>query len=86
MTFMGVTSLDAKNLIGFPHGITPPKDAMGNELLHFDWKQNVKYMVNSGGIMRVLEYIRSNGAGNHPPAAPFLPKILDLHLREKVTQ
>ena len=82
MTLMGVTSLDTKNLIGFPHGITPPKDAMGKELLHFDWKQNKKYMV----ITRVLEYIRSNGAGNHPPAAPFLPKILDLHLREKVTQ
>ena len=57
MTLMGVTSLDAKNLIGFPHGITPPKDTTGKELLHFDWNQNKKYMVNSGGITRVLEYI-----------------------------
>ena len=57
MTLMGLTSLDAKSLIGFPHSIAPPKDATGKELLHFDWKQNEKHHINAEGIKRVLEYV-----------------------------
>lgn len=86
MTLMGTTSLDAKNLIGFPHGIDPPKDATGNEFLRFDWKYNKKHSVNAAGIKRVLAYVRSHGANNHPEAALSLPKILDVHLQDKITQ
>lgn len=57
MTLMGLTSLDTKSLIGFPHSITPPKDAIGKELLFFDWKQNEKHHINAEGIKRVLEYV-----------------------------
>lgn len=86
LTLMGSTSLDAKHLVGFPHGIDPPKDATGNELLRFDWKHNKKHVVNTAGIKRVLTYIRSQGATNHPEAAPSLAKILDVHLNDKITQ
>ena len=83
---MGLTSLDAKSLIGFPHSIAPPKDATGKELLYFDWQQNEKRHINAEGIKRVLEYIWSNGAGIHPQAIPFLSEVLDVHLRDKIIQ
>ena len=86
MTLMGVTSLDVESLIGFPHDMDPPQDAMGNWLLCFDWKKNKKSPINSQGITQVFDHIWENGATNHPPAADSLPKLLDHHLKEKITQ
>ena len=86
MTLMGVTSLDVEILIGFPHGMDPPQDDMGNWLLHFDWKKNEKSPINSQGITQVFDHIWANGAMNHPPAADFFLKLLDHHLMEKITQ
>ena len=86
MTLMGLTSLDAKSLKGYPHGMDMPQDATGKQLLHFDWKHNDKWSINSNGINQVFEHIQANGAINHPPAADSMSKMLNHHLREKITQ
>jgi hypothetical protein len=83
---MGVKKLNAECLPGYPYGMDLPKNASGNTLVRFDWKQNQDNAINSASLDRVFEHVKINGPHLWPAAASALSQIHDADLRAKVVQ
>jgi len=86
---MGVKRLTAECLPGYPYGMDVtalPKNASGNTLVQFDWKQNQDNSINSALLDCIFEHVKVNGPHLWPAAASALSQIHDANLRAKVVQ
>ncbi|EJF67326.1 hypothetical protein DICSQDRAFT_165150 [Dichomitus squalens LYAD-421 SS1] len=86
MHLLGISALAKKNIPGYPQANEewPTDAATGRRLLRFKWNVSVKDPVNAVGIATVKDTIRASGAERDRDCAPYLPKILDAHLLDRI--